>query len=185
MRRIMCLRQKDIKSLIAYSSVAHMRLVILGLLIYSDRRIWGSFLLMVGHGLCSSGIFFMSNIIYERSHRRRIFFNKSLLRLSPSLRLLWFLFCSANISAPSSLNLVGELFLIFRIVEWSYWLIFFLIILCFLRGVYNLYLFSITRQGSFTLITNYFFLINVREFLICLIHLIPLNILFLKMELFY
>jgi NADH-ubiquinone oxidoreductase chain 4 len=184
-RRLMCLRQKDIKALIAYSSVAHISLVILGLLIYSDRRIWGSFLVIVAHGLCSSGIFFMSNIIYERSQRRRIFFNKSLLTLSPSLGLLWFLFCGANISSPFSLNLVGEIFLIYSIIEWSYYLVFSLITLCFLGGVYNLYLFSITRQGPITLITNCFFSVNIREFLICIIHLIPLNILFLKIELFY
>lgn len=85
--RLVCLFQVDIKSLIAYSSVAHIRLVIAGLITMSYSGYIGSYVLILGHGLCSSGLFCLSNIVYERTHRRRIFINKGLLNFMPSMAL--------------------------------------------------------------------------------------------------
>lgn len=82
---LFCLRQTDLKSLIAYSSVAHMSMVIGGVM---TLRYWGvcsSFALMVAHGLCSSGLFCLSNISYERFGRRSLLINRGLINLMPRM----------------------------------------------------------------------------------------------------
>jgi NADH-ubiquinone oxidoreductase chain 4 len=114
---LVCLCQVDIKSLIAYSSVAHMGIVIAGLITLSKWGFIGSYVLIIGHGLCSSGLFCLSNLVYERIGRRRLFINKGLLNFMPRISLFWFLLCSSNIAAPPSLNLLGEIILLNRIVR--------------------------------------------------------------------
>jgi NADH-ubiquinone oxidoreductase chain 4 len=82
-----CLCQADIKSLIAYSSVAHIGIVIAGLITLSVWGYIGSYVLIIGHGLCSSGLFCLSNIVYERLRRRSLFINKGLLTFIPRIAL--------------------------------------------------------------------------------------------------
>lgn len=72
---MLCMVNSDIKVVIAYSSVVHMALVIRGLLSLSLWGIEGGFMIIVAHGICSRGIFFGANLIYERSHSRRYFLN--------------------------------------------------------------------------------------------------------------
>lgn len=84
---LICMRQVDIKSLIAYSSVAHMGMVLSGIIIYNTWGFNGAIVVIVGHGLCSSGLFCIANIVYERLGRRRLLINKGLLRFMPSIRL--------------------------------------------------------------------------------------------------
>jgi len=85
--RVICMRQTDIKALIAYSSVAHMGLVICGLVLGRWWGISGAVAVILGHGLCSSGIFCIANIMYERVGRRRLFIRKGLLSFIPSIGL--------------------------------------------------------------------------------------------------
>lgn len=109
---LICLRQIDLKSLVAYSSVAHISLVIGGLILLTS---WGwcfSYTLIIAHGLCSSGLFYLVNILYERLGRRRLIINKGAINFFPSITIWWFLLCSRNIAAPPSLNLLGEIGLI-------------------------------------------------------------------------
>jgi NADH-ubiquinone oxidoreductase chain 4 len=112
----MCLRQTDLKALVAYSSVAHIGLVLGGLITINYWGICGAFTLMIGHGLCSSGLFCLTNIAYERLGSRSLLVNRGLLNFIPSLALWWFLLSACNIAAPPSLNLLGEVRLINRMV---------------------------------------------------------------------
>lgn len=82
---LICLRQRDIKSLIAYSSVAHIGLVLCGLMLFSFWGLSGSVCLMIGHGLCSSGLFCLANISYERLGSRRLLISKGLLNFIPRM----------------------------------------------------------------------------------------------------
>jgi len=82
---LFCIRQTDLKSLIAYSSVAHMSIVIGGIITLSYWGVCRSFALMVAHGLCSSGLFCLSNISYERFGRRSLLVNKGLINLIPRM----------------------------------------------------------------------------------------------------
>lgn len=83
-----CIQQLDIKVIIAYSSVAHIGLVIRRLLYLTSYSIMGAILLMVAHGLSSSAIFFGGNLLYLRSFSRRILLRKGILGLSPFISFL-------------------------------------------------------------------------------------------------
>lgn len=83
----MCMRQRDIKSLIAYSSVAHIGLVLGGLIVLNSWGFNGGLEVILGHGLCSSGLFFLANVLYERTNSRSLFIRKGSLNLIPSIRL--------------------------------------------------------------------------------------------------
>jgi NADH-ubiquinone oxidoreductase chain 4 len=83
----MCLRQTDTKRLVAYSSVAHMRLVIAGVMAGTKTGATGCLALIIAHGLCSSGIFCLTNIVFERTSTRNILLCKGLVQIIPSMAL--------------------------------------------------------------------------------------------------
>lgn len=182
--RIICLLQRDVKSLIAYSSVAHMSLVIIGLITISSWGCSGSFILILGHGLCSSGLFCLSNIIYERLIRRSFFISKGIMSFIPSISLIWFFFCSSNIASPPSINLLGEIIIINRLVSWCSFRIFFLISISFLSACYRFYLFSYRQHGNFYSGLYSFSYGYVREYLLLILHWLPLNLFVLKIDIF-
>lgn len=91
--------------------------------------IGGSFIILLAHGLCSSGFFSILNYIYYFSFVRRIFFNKGFLIFFPSFSLFFFLISFLNISAPPSLNLLSEILIFFSIIEKSLFFSFFLFFL--------------------------------------------------------
>nr|QQW48058.1 NADH dehydrogenase subunit 4 [Lipoptena sp.] len=179
---LMCLRQTDLKSLVAYSSVSHMGIVLVGLLTMSYIGLCGSYLLMIAHGLCSSGLFCLVNIIYERTMSRSLLINKGMLNFMPSMSLWWFLLCSSNMSAPPSLNLLGEISLINSIVMWSWLSMFMLGFMCFFSAAYSLYLFSYSQHGKMFMSMNTFSSGKIREFHLLLLHWFPLNFLIMKSE---
>ena len=177
---INCLRQLDIKILIAYSSVSHIGLVLGGLFTLTNWGISGRFLIIIAHGLCSSGLFCLANISYERLMSRRILINKGLLNFIPSIALWWFLLSSRNISAPFSLNLISEIKLINRILFFSLINLVLLFFICFFRASYCYYLYSFRQHGIYySRIFSYSFN-NQREYLLIIFHWLPLNLLFLK-----
>nr|ALO76637.1 NADH deshydrogenase subunit 4 [Melyridae sp. GENSP01] len=179
---LICVCQSDMKSLIAYSSVAHMGLALAGIMSLTYWGMMGSLLMMVAHGLCSSGLFCLANLNYERLESRSVYVNKGLMAFIPSLSLWWFLFCACNMAAPPSLNLLSEIVLINSIVSYSSMMMFFLILVSFFSAVYSLFLFSFTQHGLFSSGGFGFSGVSVREFLLLLSHYIPLNFFILKSE---
>nr|UUF67575.1 NADH dehydrogenase subunit 4 [Tenodera aridifolia brevicollis] len=179
---LMCLRQVDMKSLIAYSSVAHMGLVIGGLM---TLNVWGfymTFVLMIAHGLCSSGLFCLANITYERLGSRSLLINKGLLNLMPSMALWWFLLSSCNMAAPPSLNLLGEIGLFNSMVGWMWMVMLFLMLISFFSAAYTLFLYSYSQHGIYysgiySSVSGY-----CREYLLLMLHWLPLNLLILKSD---
>lgn len=111
----LCLTQFDIKSLVAYSSVSHMALVLRGVFSLNGLGWRGAFLTCLAHGFASSGFFALVTFIYEGSSRRSLVFNKGLLLGYPLTCLFLFVNNMINIAAPPTLNLMGEIFLYFRI----------------------------------------------------------------------
>lgn len=182
---IVCLRQVDLKSIIAFSSVSHISLVILGIIIFSFSSLIGSLILIVAHGLCSSGLFFLANVLYERSGSRRIFLNKGLISMFPSLSTWWFIFCSFNIACPPSLNLIREIFLLNGLISWRFLFVIFLIFLSFLGGAYNLFLFSFCNHGSLYSRVFFFNSCYLIEYYILYLHFFPIFFYFLKLDFFY
>lgn len=179
---LVCLRQIDIKALIAYSSVAHIGIVLGGLLTITYWGLRGSYTLIIAHGLCSSGLFRLANITYERLGRRSLIINKGLLNFMPRLSLWWFLLCSGNIAAPPTINLLGEISLLNRIVSWSWYSIIFLSLLSFFGAAYSLFLYSFSQQGKVYSALYSFSMNYNREFLILFLHWFPLNLLILKRD---
>nr|YP_009571942.1 NADH dehydrogenase subunit 4 [Narosa nigrisigna]QBH74721.1 NADH dehydrogenase subunit 4 [Narosa nigrisigna] len=177
-----CFCQVDIKSLIAYSSVAHMSLVISGIMTLNYWGYMGSYILMIGHGLCSSGMFFLVNINYERLHSRSLYINKGMMNFMPSMSLWWFLLMSSNMAAPPSMNLMGEISLINSLVSWSWLSMIFLMLISFFSAGYSLYLYSFTQHGKYNLGMYSFYMGLSREYLVLMLHWIPLNILILKID---
>nr|ASY98166.1 NADH dehydrogenase subunit 4 [Deroplatys desiccata] len=179
---LMCLRQVDMKALIAYSSVVHMGLVIGGMM---TLNVWGfymTFVMMIAHGLCSSGLFCLANISYERLGSRSLLINKGLLNLMPSLTLWWFLFSSCNMAAPPSLNLLGEIGLFNSMMGWMWMVMFVIMLTSFFSAVYTLYLYSYSQHGiyysgNFSSVMGY-----CREYLLLMLHWVPLNFLILKSD---
>nr|UQJ73338.1 NADH dehydrogenase subunit 4 [Pseudodiamesa sp. 1XL] len=179
---LVCLRQTDLKALIAYSSVAHMGIVLGGLLTLTYWGVSGAYTLMIAHGLCSSGLFCLANMSYERMGSRSLLINSGMLNFMPSMALWWFLLCSSNMAAPPTLNLLGEISLLNSLVSWSWISMFSLALLSFFSAAYTLYLYSFSQHGKlfsgmFSFSTGY-----SREYLVLLLHWFPLNLLILKSE---
>nr|AAF03725.1 NADH dehydrogenase subunit 4 [Drosophila sulfurigaster bilimbata] len=177
-----CLRQTDLKALIAYSSVAHMGIALAGLLTMSYWGLCGSYSLMIAHGLCSSGLFCLANVSYERLGSRSLLINKGLLNFMPAMALWWFLLSSANMAAPPTLNLLGEISLLNSIVSWSWVSMIMLSLLSFFSAAYTLYLYSFSQHGKIFSGAYSFSGGKIREYLLMILHWLPLNLLILKSE---
>nr|APP87491.1 NADH dehydrogenase subunit 4 [Periphyllus acerihabitans] len=182
---LLCFFQSDLKILIAYSSVVHMSLVIIGLLTLNNWGYSGSLMLMFGHGLCSSGLFCLSNICYLRFKSRSMFLNKGLINIFPFLSFWWFMLCSSNMSFPPSMNLFGELFLLISLMIWLDYLYIFYFVIMILMFLYSLYLYLYSQYGKLFFNMNYLIYINLSEYMLLFLHWLPLNLIFLIMELFY
>nr|UDF83751.1 NADH dehydrogenase subunit 4 [Trichopsidea sp.] len=179
---LVCLRQTDLKSLIAYSSVAHMGIVLSGLMTLTYWGMCGSYSLMIAHGLCSSGLFCLANISYERLGSRSMLINSGMLNFMPSMTFWWFLLSSANMAAPPTLNLLGEISLLNSIIMWSWISMFALSFLSFFSAAYTLYLYSYSQHGKlFSGMYSGTGGVN-REYLLLFLHWFPLNLLILKSE---
>ena len=155
--RVVCLINRDIKVLIAYSSVVHISLIISNLFSKNFWRLNGAIIIIVAHGICSSGIFSCANIIYERSHSRIIIINKSNLNYFPIISIFWFLLCIANFGGPFTYNLLGEIILIINLRIFRFSILIFISFISFFSAAYRLVLYSNLQQG---LNNNLFFNIN-------------------------
>nr|YP_010491834.1 NADH dehydrogenase subunit 4 [Dinothenarus chrysocomus]UWM92620.1 NADH dehydrogenase subunit 4 [Dinothenarus chrysocomus] len=181
---LICIRQTDIKSLIAYSSVAHMGMVLGGIMTLNYWGLCGSLVMMLAHGLCSSGLFCLANISYERLMSRSLFLNKGLINLMPSMSMWWFLLSSSSMAAPPSFNLLGEIMLINSLISWSYYCMIPLSFISFFSAVYSLYLYSYSQHGSLYSGVYSFSMGLSREYLLLFLHWFPLNLMILKGEMF-
>lgn len=154
---VLCLGLRDLKVVIAYSSVVHMALIIVGGLRLGTWGLVGAIAIMLAHGVCSSGIFAMANLLYERAHSRSFSINKGYLNYMPAVSTIWFLLLLANFGGPFTYNLVGELFLILNLAQMSPPLILRLTLLSFFSAAYSLVLYRRTQQGgtSKTLVSNW------------------------------
>nr|YP_002726386.1 NADH dehydrogenase subunit 4 [Siphonaria pectinata]ACE62831.1 NADH dehydrogenase subunit 4 [Siphonaria pectinata] len=145
---LMCLRQVDVKALVAYSSVGHMGIVSAGLLLDTSWGVSSAVITMVAHGLSSSALFCLAYFTYEKSHTRNIPYVKGFLQLYPSLTFFWFLFCCINMAAPPTMNLVGELLIVPSLWSGHIMLVIVMGLMVFFSAAYNMYLYSSINHGS-------------------------------------
>nr|YP_009680605.1 NADH dehydrogenase subunit 4 [Monodontina vondembuschiana]QDH07405.1 NADH dehydrogenase subunit 4 [Monodontina vondembuschiana] len=145
---MVCFAQNDVKALVAYSSVGHMSLVLGGVLSGTEWGWLGCLLMMVAHGLCSAGLFFLASETYKCYGTRSLYLVKGGLVLVPGIALCWFLMCAINMAAPPSLNLWGELMLGVSVLSYSVIFGAFTGVMTFLSGVYSWYVYSSTQHGQ-------------------------------------
>ena len=106
------LGQKDIKKLVAYSSVGHMGFVTLGIFLFNKAGIQGALLVMLNHGITTGAMFMMIGTIYERSHSREIADNLGLGKYLPGFMFFWGIFALSSLGFPGTNSFVGELFVL-------------------------------------------------------------------------
>uniref|UniRef100_A0A4Y5MUY6 NADH-ubiquinone oxidoreductase chain 4 n=2 Tax=Varanus TaxID=8556 RepID=A0A4Y5MUY6_9SAUR len=182
MTSLTCLRQTDLKSLIAYSSVSHMGLVISAILTQTSLGLTGSMLLMIAHGLTSSLLFCLANTNYEQTQTRTLLVTRGLHTILPLMTLWWLYASFANMALPPSINLMGELFIIISLFSWSPPTIMLTGVGTLLTASYTLYMFLTTQKSK--LPPNIIITPNhTREHLLMTLHLIPLLLLISKPEL--
>jgi len=171
---ILCLRQTDLKSLIAYSSVGHIRLLIIGVISNSKIGQYGRLIIILTHGITSSYIFFLSNLLYEKINRRNIILLNGAIRISPYSSLIWIIAISINIALPPRLNILGEIIIIISSFFISKIIIIMLIIISFSSARYSLYLYTIINHGHQSKLTNISRSIISINFTIAITHIWPL-----------
>lgn len=183
--RLVCLVQVDLKSLVAYRSIVHIARILRGIFSIRIYGEVGGMFVMIGHGICSSSLFFIVNIIYERTLRRNIIINKGAIKIFFGVIIWWFLFCYCNISGPLNLNFMGEVFLLIRIYWYENFIIILNLLFIFFRVIFSLYLFVSIYHGN---IYEGIYRVNkifVREFMLIIFYWIPLNIFVILRYLFY
>ena len=180
--RLICIRQTDLKSLIAYSSIGHIGILLAGILSSTEWGWQGALAIIIAHGLSSSALFLLANTTYELTHTRRIFLTKGIIIIFPALTLWWFIATAANIAAPPSINLLREILLITATLSQASLLAIFLTILRFLTAAYSLFLFASTQHGATSPSSISLPPLNSSFFLNSSLHLIPIFLLILKPE---
>nr|UHJ18132.1 NADH dehydrogenase subunit 4 [Mustela richardsonii cicognanii]UHJ18470.1 NADH dehydrogenase subunit 4 [Mustela richardsonii cicognanii] len=175
-----CLRQTDLKSLIAYSSVSHMALVIMAVLIQSPWSYMGATALMVAHGLTSSMLFCLANSNYERIHSRTMILARGLQTLLPLMAAWWLLASLTNLALPPTINLVGELFVVMASFSWSNITIVLMGVNITITALYSLYMLITTQRGKYTHHIKSIKPSFTRENSLMALHLLPLLLLSLN-----
>nr|NP_071693.1 NADH dehydrogenase subunit 4 [Chalinolobus tuberculatus]AAG37934.1 NADH dehydrogenase subunit 4 [Chalinolobus tuberculatus] len=175
-----CLRQTDLKSLIAYSSVSHMALVIMAILIQSPWSFMGATALMIAHGLTSSMLFCLANSNYERTHSRTMILARGLQMILPLMAAWWLLASLTNLALPPSINLIGELFVTMAMFSWSNFSIILLGINITITALYTLYMLTSTQRGKHTYHIHNIKPSFTRENTIMVLHLAPLMLLMIN-----
>nr|YP_010037179.1 NADH dehydrogenase subunit 4 [Galictis vittata]QQW47851.1 NADH dehydrogenase subunit 4 [Galictis vittata] len=175
-----CLRQTDLKSLIAYSSVSHMALVIVAVLIQSPWSYMGATALMIAHGLTSSMLFCLANSNYERTHSRTMILARGLQTLLPLMAAWWLLASLTNLALPPTVNLVGELFIVMAAFSWSNITIILMGINITITALYSLYMLITTQRGKHTHHIKNIKPSFTRENSLITLHLLPLLLLSLN-----
>nr|ASR18176.1 NADH dehydrogenase subunit 4 [Tricentrus sp. EMHAU-15041605] len=173
---LICLIQVDLSCLIAYSSVAHMSLCLMGILTMTKIGLFGSLIMMLSHGLCSSGLFCLANICYLRVNSRSLYLIKGMIFFMPNLSIFWFLFSSFNMGCPPSINFLSELMIIMSSIYYFDFSLYYLFFSSFFCACFCFYLYSCSQHGIFSdgfSYSNVF----VSEFLLLFNHLYPLIIL--------
>nr|UEK25283.1 NADH dehydrogenase subunit 4 [Spilogale putorius] len=175
-----CLRQTDLKSLIAYSSVSHMALVIVAVLIQTPWSFAGATVLMIAHGLTSSMLFCLANSNYERVHSRTMILVRGLQTLLPLMAAWWLLASLANLALPPTINLIGELFVIMSSFSWSNTTIALMGANVIITALYSLYMLIMTQRGKYTHHIKNIKPSFTRENTLMMMHLLPLLLLSLN-----
>lgn len=163
------IRQTDLKRIIAYSSIAHMNLVTLGIFSFNLIGIEGSILQSISHGFVASGLFLLVGILYSRYHSRNIYYYSGLVHVMPLYSIFFLFFTLANIALPGTSSFIGEFLLLNSIFKVNFICCFLASLGVILCGSYSLWLYNRIIFGNLKVYsTKLFKELTFREFIIIL-----------------
>ena len=145
---LVALVQNDMKKLIAYSSVAHMAFVTIGLFTFNRQGIEGALMVMLAHGLVSGALFLCVGVIYDRLHTREISRYGGLSNNMPYYALFFMLFTMASVGLPGTANFVGEFLALVGAYKANSWVAAVATIGIILGAAYMLYLYRRVAFGT-------------------------------------
>jgi len=161
------IRQTDFKRIIAYTSVAHMNLVIVGMFSFNNIGLEGAILQSLSHGFVASALFLIIGVVYERHHTRMVKYYGGLVHVMPVYIFIFLFFTMANIGLPGTGSFIGEFLILVGSYQLNSTITFFSATGMVLGGCYSLWLFNRIAYGN--LKTQYlidFIDVSKREFLI-------------------
>lgn len=172
--RALCIATRDIKIVIALSSVVHMALIasVFKWNLLPGRE--GGVIIMLAHGVCRSGLFILANSFYERSHSRAFALNKGAATNMSSVIPMFFILTMANFGGPFTLNLLGELLIIINLNHLNWGLLMAVLPLSFFSAAYSLILFRRVTQGPLLGPANGSPSATLRELMVLFMHCWPL-----------
>ena len=139
---LVALAQEDIKKLIAYSSVAHMGIVTIGIFIVNQQGLEGAMIQMISHGIVSAALFLCVGVIYDRMHTRNINFYGGLVNKMPKYSIVFMLFVLASIGLPGTSGFIGEFLVILGAFQKNSFIALFAALGIILGAIYMLYLYK-------------------------------------------
>nr|WLN31329.1 NADH dehydrogenase subunit 4 [Vorticeros sp. n. MW-2019] len=167
-----CFRNVDMKMLIAYSSVVHMILVVFCFTYYSNLGNLGCVLLSVGHGVCSSLLFYNVGLMYNMSGSRNILVSSGLINIVPVFCFFWLINLFLNSNFPPSINFFSEVVIFYSLgftMNFLVWLILFTV---FVGGLFNMYLFMVNSHGKINYNLQMVGNITLKQYFIIFLHII-------------
>ena len=163
------IRQTDFKRIIAYTSVAHMNLVVVGMFCFNNISMEGAILQSISHGFVASALFLIIGIVYERHHTRMVKYYGGLVHVMPIYTFIFLFFTMANIGLPGTGSFIGEFLILIGIYQLNTTIAFLSATGMVLGGCYSLWLFNRISYGNLkSQYLIYFTDINKREFLVLL-----------------
>nr|YP_004734074.1 NADH dehydrogenase subunit 4 [Thulinius sp. DVL-2010]ADK97600.1 NADH dehydrogenase subunit 4 [Thulinius sp. DVL-2010] len=178
-----CVTQTDTKSLIAYSSVSHMGVLMAGLMTQIWDSITGVFLISLAHGFCSSALFFLSGQSYDQIFSRQLLISRGRFKMFLCSSIFWILFLLINFSVPPFLSIFGELFVMGGLfwVNFLFWIVSGLNMM--IVSFFCIYFFMVSIHGRLNFFKSLMPEIDLL-FMLSILHFVPLVGLVLKLILF-
>jgi NADH-quinone oxidoreductase subunit M len=140
--------QKDMKKLVAYSSVAHMGFVTLGFFIFNSLGVSGAIIQMIAHGFVSAAMFLSIGVLYDRMHSRQIADYGGVVNVMPKFSALALLFVMANCGLPATAGFVGEWMIILGAIQSNFWIGFLAATALIFGAAYSLWMFKRVYLGQ-------------------------------------
>jgi proton-translocating NADH-quinone oxidoreductase chain M len=161
------IRQTDLKRVIAYASVAHMNMILLGLFSLNIQGVEGSIFQMISHGIVSSALFLCVGVVYDRHHTRLIKYYSGLVHTMPLFITIFLLFMFANAALPGTCNFIGEFLILTGIFQDNLFITILSATSVVLSAVYSLWLFNRIAYGNLKVqYIKQFYDVNYREFMV-------------------
>jgi proton-translocating NADH-quinone oxidoreductase chain M len=141
-------RQTDLKRIVAYSSVAHMNLIVIGIFSFNFLGVEGALLQSISHGFVSAALFFIIGMVYARYHTRSIYYYSGMVQIMPICSSFFLIFTMANIALPGTSSFVGEFLILMGIFKINFRIALIVVVSVVLCGSYSLWIYNRFSFGN-------------------------------------